>query len=77
MREKTSEGFDPLKIQAENKLKRERREKGRRRLRKAVSLLLLPILIVGGMYAVGGTWQFSEWNSLPSLPDARCSCIHR
>jgi hypothetical protein len=72
-----SEGFDPLKIQAENRIKKERSETGRKKLRKILAALLLPFLIVIGMYAVGGTGSFSEWkavrNSLAEISDGDVS----
>ena len=64
MSRKLSEGFDPLKIQAEKRVKKERSESRRKRLRKVLMALLLPVLIVGGLYAVGGTGDFSEWKSV-------------
>jgi len=64
MSRKSSEGFDPLKIQAENRVKKERSEAGRRKLRKLLVIMLLPVLVVVGMYMVGGTGNFSEWKAV-------------
>ncbi len=61
MLEIEEKGFDPLRDQAANKLVKERRDARRKALRKIFSVILLLVLIVVGMYAVGGTGEFSEW----------------
>ena len=54
-------GFDPLRDQADKKSVKDKSEKQRKVRRKVICILLLPILIVIGMYAVGGTDGFSDW----------------
>ncbi len=55
------EGFDPLRDQAEKKLGKVKSEAQRKGRRAVISVLVLIVLIVVGMYAVGGTGEFSEW----------------
>jgi hypothetical protein len=62
--DKRSEGFDPLKIQAESKAAKERSKSVKTKIRKILMALLLPVLIVAGMYAVGGTGDFSKWKQV-------------
>lgn len=64
MKNLTPKGFDPLRDQADRKAAKEKKEIRRKTLRKVISVILLPILIIVGMYAVGGTDGFSNWNSV-------------
>jgi hypothetical protein len=64
MSETRSEGFDPLKIQADKKAAKERSQAVKTKIRKVGMALLLPVLIVAGMYAIGGTGNFAEWRAV-------------
>jgi len=58
------EGFDPLRDQAERKLEKERSSSQRKILRNIFGVVLLVFFVVVGMYAIGGTGDFSEWMAL-------------
>ncbi len=64
MSEREENGFDPLRDQAANKSAKERSNAKHKALRFFFSVILLLVLIVVGMYAVGGTGEFSEWMSV-------------
>jgi hypothetical protein len=61
-----SEGFDPLRMQAEQREARKGRDRRKMLLRRWGAWLLLPVLIVVGMYAVGGLGNASEWRDIRS-----------
>ena len=59
-----SEGFDPLKIRAEERDAKEKSKHKKKILHRLMLILLLPVLLIGGAYAVGGIGSASEWRSI-------------
>ena len=56
--------FDPQKMQAENMKKEQAAAVRKAKLRKWAVRIIIPLLVIGGLYAVGGTGRHGDWQEM-------------